>query len=176
MNILIYLFILAVVLINSVFMALVGNLFKPEVVNKLNIANYVFNAIFFVEYIVKFIGLSPLVYYSDAFTYLDTIIIAFAVLDLVTPSNTDDEQVGSKKSVSSQLSFLRVFRIFRVIRLTKILRRIESMKMIIGSMNKAIASVSYIVVILVMFILIFELLGMSLLSGNIHYQQFGEGF
>ena len=170
------LFILAVVLINSVFMALDGNLFKPEVVNRLNIANYVFNAIFFIEYIVKFIGLSPLVYYSDAFTYLDTIIIAFAVLDLVTPSNTDDEQVGSKKSVSSQLSFLRVFRIFRVIRLTKILRRIESMKMIIGSMNKAIASVSYIVVILVMFILIFELLGMSLLSGNIHYQQFGEGF
>ena len=27
-----------------------------------------------------------------------------------------------------------------------------------------------------MFILIFELLGMSLLSGNIHYQQFVEGF
>ena len=169
-------FILAIVLINSIFMALDGNLFKPEVLNKLNITNYVFNAIFFVEYIVKFIGLSPLVYYSDAFTYLDTIIIAFAILDMATPSNTDDEQVGSKKSVSSQLSFLRVFRIFRVIRLTKILRRIESMKLIIGSMNKAIASVSYIVVILVMFILIFELLGMSLLSGNIHYQQFGEGF
>ena len=168
--------ILAVVLINSVFMALEGNLFKAEVINQLNIANYVFNSIFFLEYIVKFIGLSPLVYYSDAFTYLDTIIIAFAILDMATPSNTDDEQVGSKKSVSSQLSFLRVFRIFRVIRLTKILRRLKSMKLIIVSMKKALASVSYIVCILVMFILIFELLGMSLLSGNIHYQQFGEGF
>ena len=168
--------ILAVVLINSVFMALEGNLFKAEVINQLNIANYVFNSIFFLEYIVKFIGLSPLVYYSDAFTYLDTIIIAFAILDMATPSNTDDEQVGSKKSVSSQLSFLRVFRIFRVIRLTKILRRLKRMKVIIVSMKKALTSVSYIVCILVMFILIFELLGMSLLSGNIHYQQFGEGF
>ena len=168
--------ILTVVLINSVFMALDGNLFKPEVLNKLNIANYIFNSIFFLEYIVKFIGLSPLVYYSDAFTYLDTIIIAFACLDMATPSTTDDEQVGSKKSVSSQLSFLRVFRIFRVIRLTKILRKLKSMKRIIVSMKKALASVSYIVCILIIFILIFELLGMSLLSGNIHYQQFGEGF
>ena len=168
--------ILTVVLINSVFMALDGNLMKPEILNGLNIANYVFNSIFFVEYIVKFIGLSPLVYYSDAFTYLDTVIIAFAILDMATPSSNSDEAVGTKKSVSSQLSFLRVFRIFRVIRLTKILRRIKSMKMIIVSMKKALTSVSYIVCILVMFILIFELLGMSLLSGNIHYQQFGEGF
>ena len=168
--------ILLVVLINSIFMALDGNLFKPEVVNNLNISNYVFNSIFFLEYAVKFVGLSPLVYYSDGFTYLDSIIIAFAVLDMATPSDTDDEQVGSKKSVSSQLSFLRVFRIFRVIRLTKILRRLKSMRLIIVSMKKALVSVSYIVCILVMFILIFELLGMSLLSGNIHYQEFGEGF
>ena len=168
--------ILLVVLINSIFMALDGNLFKPEVLNNLNISNYVFNAIFFLEYVVKFVGLSPLVYYSDGFTYLDSIIIAFAVLDMATPSETNDEKVGSKKSVSSQLSFLRVFRIFRVIRLTKILRRLKSMRLIIVSMKKALISVSYIVCILVMFILIFELLGMSLLSGNIHYQEFGEGF
>ena len=167
--------VLSIVIINSVFMALDGNLIKPEILNGLNISNYVFNSIFFLEYVVKFIGLSPLTYYSDAFTYLDSVIIAFAILDMATPSNTDDEQVGSKKSVSSQLSFLRVFRIFRVIRLTKILRRLKSMRLIIVSMKKALASVSYIVCILVMFILIFELLGMSLLSGNIHYQDFGEG-
>ena len=168
--------ILAVVLVNSVFMALDGNIFKPEIINKLNISNYVFNSIFFLEYVVKFIGLSPLVYYSDGFTYLDSVIIAFAILDMVMPSEVDDEQLGAKKSVSSQLSFLRVFRIFRVIRLTKILRRLKSMRLIIVSMKKALVSVSYIVVILIMFILIFELLGMSLLSGNIHYQKFVEGF
>ena len=169
-------FILLVVLVNSVFMALDGNIFKPEIINNLNISNYIFNSIFFLEYIVKFIGLSPLVYYSDGFTYLDTIIIAFAILDMIMPSEIDDEQLGSKKSVSSQLSFLRVFRIFRVIRLTKILRRLKSMRLIIVSMKKALVSVSYIVCILIMFILIFELLGMSLLSGNMHYQKFVEGF
>ena len=169
-------FILLVVLVNSVFMALDGNIFKPETINNLNVSNYVFNSIFFLEYIVKFIGLSPLVYYSDGFTYLDTFIIAFAIFDMIMPSEVDDEQLSSKKSVSSQLSFLRVFRIFRVIRLTKILRRLKSMRLIIVSMKKALISVSYIVCILIMFILIFELLGMSLLSGNVHYQKFVEGF
>ena len=43
-------------------------------------------------------------------------------------------------------------------------------------MTKAIANVAYIVIILIMFILIFELLGMSLLNENYHYKSFGEGF
>ena len=169
--------ILIFVFLNSILLALDGNILKPELLNNLNIFNYIFNGIFIFEYIVKFVGLSPLVYYSDAFTYLDTIIICFAVLDMATPNNNDtDDVVGSKKSFSSQLSFLRVFRIFRVVRLAKILRRLKSMRLIIVSIKKALTSVSYIICILVMFILIFELLGMSLLSGNRHYQSFLEGF
>ena len=168
--------ILTLVVVNSVFMALDGNIIKPETYNNLNISNYVFNSIFIFEYVVKFIGLGPIVYFSDAFTYLDTIIIAFAILDMCTPSTEDTDQIGSKKSVSSQLSFLRVFRIFRVIRLTKILRRFKSMTLIIVSIKKALANVAYITCILLMFILIFVLLGMSLLSGNIHYQSFLNGF
>jgi hypothetical protein len=50
------------------------------------------------------------------------------------------------------------------------------MRLIIVSMTKAIGNVAYIVIILIMFILIFELLGMSLLNENYHYKSFGEGF
>ena len=50
------------------------------------------------------------------------------------------------------------------------------MKFIIVSIKKALANVSYIICILIMFILIFQLLGMSLLSGNPHYQSFFIGF
>ena len=171
-------FILTVVVINSVFMAIDGNILKPEVLDSLNVSNYVFNSLYIFEYIMKFIGLGPIVYYSDAFTYLDTFIIIFSLIDMFTPSSTDtDSTVGAKKqNVSSQLSFLRVFRIFRVIRLTKILRRIKAMRLIIVSITKAVINVSYIIAIIFMFILIFQLLGMSLLSGNYHYQSFLEAF
>ena len=86
-------------------------------------------------------------------------IIVFSIIDMSSPTNTDtDSTAGSqKKNVSSQLSFLRVFRIFRVVRLTKILRRIKSMRLIIVSISKAIINVSYIVCIILMFILIFVL-------------------
>lgn len=120
--------ILSIVIINSIFMALDGNLIKPEIIQKIEIANYVFHSIFILEYIVKFIGLTPFVYYSDAFTYLDTLIITFAILDMSSPEND-----SNMSNVSSKLSFLRVFRIFRVIRLTKILRRLKSMRLIIVS-------------------------------------------
>ena len=170
--------VLLVVVVNSVFMAIDGNILKPEILNDLNKSNFFFNAVYMFEYFVKFIGLGPIVYYSDAFTYLDTFIIVFSIIDMASPSDddTDSIQGGKKKNVSSQLSFLRVFRIFRVVRLTKILRRIKSMRLIIVSLTKAIINVAYIVCIILMFILIFQLLGMSLLSGNYHYQSFLEAF
>jgi hypothetical protein len=168
--------VLTVVIVNSVFMAIDGNIIKPEVLASLNVSNIVFNAVYMFEYLVKFIGLGPIVYYSDAFTYLDTFIIIFSIIDMASPTETDTDSTAgnSKKNVSSQLGFLRVFRIFRVVRLTKILRRIKSMRLIIVSISKAIINVSYIIAIIIMFILIFVLLGMSLLSGNIHYQSFLE--
>ena len=170
--------VLVVVVINSVFMAIDGNILKPELLTSLAISDYVFNVVYMFEYLVKFVGLGPIVYYSDAFTYLDTFIIVFSIIDMSSPTDTDtDSTAGSKKkNVSSQLSFLRVFRIFRVVRLTKILRRIKSMRLIIVSISKAIINVSYIICIILMFILIFVLLGMSLLSGNPHYQSFLEAF
>ncbi len=162
--------ILLVVIINAVFMALDGNLFTPEKYSKLNISNYVFNGIFIAEFVLKFIGLGPIVYFSDAFTYLDVLIIAFAIVDMSTPSSPSE--IGDSKNTIANLSFIRVFRIFRVLRLTKILRRMKSMKLIIVSIKRALVNVAYIVCILLMFILIFELLGMSLLNGNKKFQSF----
>ena len=170
--------VLGVVIINSFFMALDGNLLKPETLNRMNISYYIFNSIFIMEYIVKFIGLGPLIYFADPFTYLDTFIIGLAITDYVLPSEVEGEgDSGDDQSyVASHMSFLRVFRIFRILRLAKVLRRLKSMRLIIVSMTKALASVSYIVMILILFILIFELLGMYLLNKNNHYKSFSEGF
>jgi len=171
------LIVLGIVIVNSFFMALDGNILKPEVLENLNVTYYIFNSIFILEYIVKFIGLGGIIYYSDPFTYLDTLIIGFALTDFCLPSNSEgDVQAGAQVFVAKNLSFLRVFRIFRILRIAKVLRRLKSMRLIIVSMTKAIANVAYIVIILIMFILIFELLGMSLLSQNYHYRSFGEGF
>ena len=168
--------IMILVVINALIMALDGNLFTPETYASISISNYVFNSIFIAEFIVKFIGLGPIVYFSDAFTYLDLLIIAFAIVDMISPDDNSADSIGANKKLSSQLSFLRVFRIFRVLRLTKILRKMKSMRLIIVSIKKSLANVVYIILILIMFLLIFQLLGMSLLNGNMRYQSFMIAF
>ena len=95
-------------------------------------------------------------YFSDAFTYLDLVIIIFAIVDMASSSDSSADTIGANKNLTSQLSFLRVFRIFRVLRLTKILRKMKSMRLIIVSIKKSLASVTYIILILVMFLLIFH--------------------
>ena len=165
-------FIMFLVIANAVIMALDGNMFTPEVYSDISITNYVFNSIFIAEFILKLIGLGPIVYFSDAFTYLDLVIIIFAIVDMASSSDSSADTIGANKNLTSQLSFLRVFRIFRVLRLTKILRKMKSMRLIIVSIKKSLASVTYIILILVMFLLIFQLLGESLLNGNIRYQSF----
>ena len=168
--------IILIVITNSVIMALDGNMFTPEQYSNLNVTSYVFNGIFIAEFIMKFIGLGPIVYFSDPFTYLDLLIIIFAIVDMTSSSSSSADTIGSNKSVSSQLSFLRVFRIFRVLRLTKILRKLKSMRLIIVSIQKSIINLIYILLILLMFILIFQLLGMSLLNGNLRFQSFMISF
>ena len=170
--------ILALVIINSLFLALEGNFLKAEYLGNLTLINSVFNLIFIFEFIVKILGLTPILYYSDGFSYLDTFIIAFTIVDMAIPgdSSFSTEETVSNNSANLQWSFLRVFRIFRVIRITKVLRRLKSMRTIIISIKKSLTNVSYIIIILVLFIFIFQLLGMSLLYQNHHYQSFLEAF
>ena len=167
--------ILSIVIINSFYLAFEGNLFIPEFLSSIKILNFIFNIIFIFEYVVKFIGLTPLVYYSDPFSYLDTAIIIFSLVDIVAPEENSDI-FETKKSISSQLAFLRVFRIFRVIRIAKVLRKLKSMRIIIVSIKKSLKNVAYIIIILILFIFIFQLLGMSLLYQNYHFKSFLVSF
>ena len=167
--------ILSIVILNSLLLAVEGNLLRPEYLLNVKYLNFAFNMIYILEYIIKFVGLTPIIYYSDAFSFLDTIIIVFTVFDLVT----SDDNAGvfeTKRSVSSQLAFFRVFRIFRVIRMAKVLRKLKSMRIIIVSIKKSLTNVTYIIIILILFIFIFQLLGMSLLFQNQHYKTFLEAF
>lgn len=162
------LFILFVVLINAFFMALDGNLLLPDEFNNLEFSKYIFNSIFIFEFTVKIIGIGPVLYFSEFFSYLDIIIFIFALIDVFT---LEDDQ-----SKISQLSFLRVLRIFRVLRLLKVLRKIKSVRKIVYGIAKTISSIYYILLILLIFIFIFQLIGMTLFSGDNSYSSFINGF
>ena len=130
-----------------------GNLFDPELEEQMQVANYGFTAVFMFEFVVKFIGLGPIIYFSDAFTFLDLAIIGFAILDMASPSPTADQTVAVVQSssnstaksgnIASQLSFLRVFRIFRVTRIAKVLKKIKHFRRVLVGIKKSLSNVSY---------------------------------
>lgn len=162
------LFIILIVIINAIFMALDGNLLSPEEFQVLDNSKYVFNAFYFFELIVKLLGLGPILYFSELFSYLDVTIVSFALLEIVTGGNSGVDL--------SRLAFLRVFRIFRVLRLLKVLRKIKSVRKIISGISKAISQIYYILLILLIFIFIFQLIGMTLLKANASYNNFLSAF
>ncbi len=170
-------FILFIVIFNITSMLLSGNLLTIEEQQIIKYLNLTFNVIFIFEFFCKFIGLGPIIYFSDAFTWLDLLIISLAILDL-TNLDVDEVQILQQKnrSLSSQFGFFKVFRIFRVLRIAKVLRRIKSFRKIIVGIKNSLSNVAYNSLILLIFIIIFQLLGMSFLNENKNYQSFFSSF
>jgi len=179
-NVYFELFILFIVVFNIFIMLLAGNLISVESQDVIKFLNLGFNIIFIFEFVCKFIGLGPIIYFSDAFTYLDLLIIGLAVLDLSNLNVDDIQTVTSNKEknkkLSSQFAFFKVFRIFRVLRIAKLLRRIKSFRKLLVAIKDSLENVAYNSLILLIFLIIFQLLGMSFLSQDENYQSFFSSF
>ena len=46
----------------------------------------------------KFVDLGPIVYYSDAFTYLDNFIILFSIIDMASSTEEYTDSTGGVKT------------------------------------------------------------------------------
>ena len=75
-----------------------------------------------------------------------------------------------------KFSILKIFRIFRVFRLAKVLRKVKEMRNIINGINKSLSNILYTIGLLFLFIIIFLLLGMSLLNDIPDFKDFLYAF
>ena len=167
------LFIIFIVILNAIFMSLEGNLLSYEALQQIQKFNFYFNLIFIFEYSVKIIGLGVTEYYSDILNYLDFFIVIFGVVEMATESTSSE---GSSGVNLKSLSVLRIFRIFRVLRLAKVLKKIKTMKKIMIGMAKIFDNVVYICLLLLIFMIIYILLGMSTLNSDSDFRQFLSAF
>lgn len=66
---------------------------------------------------------------------------------------------------NSGFSALRVLRIFRVLRVTRVIRGLQYMRIIIRVVSNTITSAMYIALLLLLFIFVYCILGMSVYGG-----------
>jgi len=92
-------------------------------------------------------------------------------------SGADENNLIQTDSLDfKKFSILKIFRIFRVFRVLKVLRKLKQMRKIVDGISKSLVTILYAISFLFLFIIIFILLGMSLLYQIPDFKEFLYAF
>ena len=119
----------------------------------------IFNAIVYLEFVLKCIAMGFTTYMADGWNWIDFFVV-------VTSAAQDTMTVFYGESAAN-LSALRAFRLLRPL---KLLNSIPSLKMLLGTLIASIKSLSSIFVLICFLFTIFGILGVALWQGKIHYR------
>ena len=108
-------FINLVIILNTVTLAQDRHPLDQAVTLFLEDVNVVFFTIFFLEMIIKLIGLGSKTYFKDRFNLFDFAIVLISTVDIFLYTYMDSEDATSKGAISA----LRAFRLLRIFKLAK---------------------------------------------------------
>lgn len=94
---------------------------------------------------------------ANGANWMDGIIVILSLVELIFMSGSGAG--GAMKAV-------RIFRVFRVLRIIRLLRSLKSMVQIINVMSRSIMSFMYLGMLIILFVFIYALLGMSFFGGQ----------
>lgn len=136
----------------------------PESVDKAtDYINYVFSIYFLVEMTIKMVGLGFWNYCADGMNCFDALVTVAGIVELII------DMIPSISGVSA-LSVMRAFRLMRVFRLA---RSWKSLNRIITILLSSFAAVSWLTLLLLLFMFICGLLGMQVRFHQLHHQMAG---
>ncbi|XP_076464769.1 sodium channel protein para-like [Babylonia areolata] len=152
-------FIIAMILVSSVALAFedVHLPERPILKDILTYMDYCFTAIFIGEMLVKWLAFGYKVYFTDAWCWLDFIIVALSIFLLAMKSLGMDN-----------MSSIKSLRTLRALRPLRAVSRWEGMRVVVNALIKAIPSICNVMLVCVVFWLIFGIMGVQLFSGQFY--------
>lgn len=160
---------------NSIVLSLYGDLFANSQ-DSLENANDAFTYLFLCEFIMKFIGLGFIEYFSDVTNYLDLIVVICGLIDIqlrtVFPTNT--RSINQQRVMN--ISLIKGIRIFRVLRIIRLLRNMKTMRRIMYGIYDSLLKIFSVLILLVIFLLIYMNFGMSVLKGSLSLSEHLNAF
>lgn len=136
---------------NTIILAMYHYRMDDDFEKALDGMNLALTIIFGVELAIKLFGMGVINYFRDLMNYLDFFVVVFSILELIFLSGN---------SGLSALRAIRIFRTFRVLRVARLFRYMQSMTTIITVVSKSLSKFVYLALLLLLFILIFALIGM----------------
>ena len=142
----------AMICINTVAMAAEYNGMPQLLKDILEWVNIFLFSYFVVEMIIKIIGFGPIGYVKDRMNIFDGFVVLISAVEVVL-------RAFSSGDGDNNLSIMRSFRLLRVFKLARSWKQLNE---IITTMVRSLAGISYLSLILLLFMFIFALLGMQL--------------
>lgn len=125
----------------------------------LNIFNLFFTAIFTIEVLLKLVGLGVRVFVKEKFNQFDFLIVVISIVQLVVKEDDSND--------ASFFSSLRAFRLFKLFRLFKV----GDLRILLDSIAFTLSTISDYVILLLLFMFVFALVGMSFFAGQIRFNE-----
>lgn len=131
---------------------------KKTINSLLGIISYIFIAECLVKIIAAGFVFGPTTYLKDGWNVLDFVIVVFSILTIVFEAMLD-----------SDVSFIKGFRSLRALRPLKVVSKNEGIKTVVNAIFQSIPSLFQVLLIVLLFLLVFGILGIQLFMGQIGY-------
>uniref|UniRef100_A0A8C4M419 Sodium channel protein n=1 Tax=Equus asinus asinus TaxID=83772 RepID=A0A8C4M419_EQUAS len=124
----------------------------------LEYADKVFTYIFIMEMLLKWVAYGFKVYFTNAWCWLDFLIVDVSIISLVA------NWLGY-----SELGPIKSLRTLRALRPLRALSRFEGMRVVVNALLGAIPSIMNVLLVCLIFWLIFSIMGVNLFAGKFYY-------
>ena len=128
----------------------------------LNIAEYVFLALFSTELILKLYGLGARTYFRSSFNKFDFAVVSGSICEVIYSYFRPDVSFG--------ISVLRALRLLRIFKITSAW---SSLRHLVVSLMSSLKSIISLIFLLFLFLVVFALLGMQVFGGNFSFAEEG---
>ncbi|OMJ79316.1 hypothetical protein SteCoe_20697 [Stentor coeruleus] len=123
--------------------------------------NNVCTLIFFIELILKIVGLGITDFVRDFMNDLDFCIVILSIIEFFFEQSTG----------FNALRALRVLRIFRVLKVFRIFRYTSSLVLLLKVLGASLSNFAYLFMLLLLLLLIFTLLGIQIFGGTFNFPE-----
>ena len=125
--------------------------------------NLFFTYFFAAEMFLKVVVLGPIQFLRDFMNLFDAAVVVLSLVEIFI--------LSGGTSAFTAFRAIRIFRIFRVLRVVRIFRYLKSITLIVNSISKSISNISYLFLLLILFQIIFTLLGMQVFGGTFDFDE-----
>lgn len=180
-------FILACIIVNSIALAVEEPDQNQEILDIISTLDLFFTAVFTFECVIKIacMGLlceSKHTYLKNPWNVLDFMIVVAGLIDLAMTQQAQgvcSNPLGNVSQTScdsfdgawikeSEIKWVRTFRVLRALRPLRVIKRVPELKQVVNSLFKSIPTLANIAMVLVIFWLIFGILGVQLFKGQFY--------